>query len=31
LDAHVEWRHFEPDMNNGVAVPRYNNNPGFFW
>jgi prepilin-type N-terminal cleavage/methylation domain-containing protein/prepilin-type processing-associated H-X9-DG protein len=31
LDGHGEWRSFEPDMNNGVAVPRYNNAPGFFW
>jgi prepilin-type N-terminal cleavage/methylation domain-containing protein len=38
LDAHTEWRHFEPDIgDNGVATPRYtgtppsSNNPGFFW
>jgi prepilin-type N-terminal cleavage/methylation domain-containing protein/prepilin-type processing-associated H-X9-DG protein len=31
MDAHVEWRHFEPDIENGVAVPRYGTNPGFFW
>jgi prepilin-type N-terminal cleavage/methylation domain-containing protein/prepilin-type processing-associated H-X9-DG protein len=30
LDGHGEWRSFEPDMDNGVAVPRYGN-PGFFW
>jgi prepilin-type N-terminal cleavage/methylation domain-containing protein/prepilin-type processing-associated H-X9-DG protein len=30
LDGHGEWRAFEPDMDNGVAVPRYGN-PGFFW
>jgi prepilin-type N-terminal cleavage/methylation domain-containing protein/prepilin-type processing-associated H-X9-DG protein len=31
LDAHVEWRHFDPDMDNGVATPRYGDTPGFFW
>jgi prepilin-type N-terminal cleavage/methylation domain-containing protein len=32
LDAHTEWRRFEPDIGtNGVATPRYGNNPGFFW
>jgi len=31
LDAHVEWRHFEPEMENGVAIPRYGDGPGFFW
>ena len=31
LDGHGEWRPFNPEMNNGVAVPRYANNPGFFW
>ena len=31
LDGHGEWRMFEPDIENGVAVPRYGNNPGFFW
>jgi len=30
LDGHTEWRAFEPDMEDGVAVPRYGN-PGFFW
>ena len=30
LDGHNEWRPFEPDMENGVAVPRYGS-PGFFW
>jgi prepilin-type N-terminal cleavage/methylation domain-containing protein/prepilin-type processing-associated H-X9-DG protein len=31
LDGHTEWRHFDPDIENGVAVPRYGNTPGFFW
>lgn len=31
LDSHVEWRPFNPDIQNGVAVPRYGNTPGFFW
>jgi prepilin-type N-terminal cleavage/methylation domain-containing protein/prepilin-type processing-associated H-X9-DG protein len=31
LDGHTEWRSFNPDMQNGVAVPRYGNSPGFFW
>jgi prepilin-type processing-associated H-X9-DG protein len=31
LDSHVEWRPFDPDVQNGVAVPRYGNSPGFFW
>lgn len=31
LDVHVEWRPFNPDIQNGVAVPRYGNTPGFFW
>lgn len=31
LDSHVEWRHFDPDVQNGVATPRYGNSPGFFW
>jgi prepilin-type N-terminal cleavage/methylation domain-containing protein len=35
LDLHGEWRKFEPDMDNGVAVPRYGGQrqgtPGFFW
>jgi prepilin-type N-terminal cleavage/methylation domain-containing protein/prepilin-type processing-associated H-X9-DG protein len=31
LDGHTEWRAFEPDMDNGVAVPRYMEKPGFFW
>jgi prepilin-type N-terminal cleavage/methylation domain-containing protein len=31
LDSHTEWRHFKPDMESGVAMPRYGNNPGFFW
>lgn len=31
LDGHNEWRRFEPDIQNGVALPRYGNSPGFFW
>ena len=33
LDGHNEWRAFEPDMDNGVAVHRYGSpgSPGFFW
>ena len=31
LDGHGEWRVFDPDIENGVAVPRYGNSPGFFW
>lgn len=33
LDLHGEWRKFDPDMSNGVAVPRYGGGttPGFFW
>jgi hypothetical protein len=31
LDSHTEWRHFKPDIESGVAMPRYGNNPGFFW
>jgi prepilin-type processing-associated H-X9-DG protein len=31
LDGHGEWRLFDPDIKNGVAVPRYGNTPGFFW
>jgi prepilin-type N-terminal cleavage/methylation domain-containing protein/prepilin-type processing-associated H-X9-DG protein len=31
LDGHTEWRAFEPEIQNGVAVPRYGNSPGFFW
>ena len=31
LDGHGEWRPFEPEIENGVAVPRYGNSPGFFW
>jgi hypothetical protein len=31
LDAHTEWRRFEPKIENGVATPRYGNTPGFFW
>jgi prepilin-type processing-associated H-X9-DG protein len=31
LDGHVSWRAFDPDIQDGVAVPRYGNTPGFFW
>jgi prepilin-type N-terminal cleavage/methylation domain-containing protein len=31
MDAHTEWRPFNPDIKNGVALPRYGDNPGFFW
>lgn len=33
LDLHGSWRAFDPEMNNGVAVPRYGGqgSPGFFW
>jgi len=31
LDSHVEWRPFNPDIQNDVAVPRYGNTLGFFW
>ena len=31
LDSHTEWRPFKPDIQNGVAVPRYGDTPGFFW
>jgi prepilin-type N-terminal cleavage/methylation domain-containing protein/prepilin-type processing-associated H-X9-DG protein len=31
LDGHTEWRAFEPEIKSGVAVPRYGDNPGFFW
>jgi prepilin-type N-terminal cleavage/methylation domain-containing protein/prepilin-type processing-associated H-X9-DG protein len=35
LDGHGEWRPFnppdDPPLENGVAVPRYGDNPGFFW
>jgi prepilin-type N-terminal cleavage/methylation domain-containing protein len=34
MDAHVEWRKFDPDINgNGIAVGRYggNGSPSFFW
>ena len=30
LDGHGEWRPFDPEIENGVAVPRYGN-PGYFW
>jgi prepilin-type N-terminal cleavage/methylation domain-containing protein len=31
LDSHTEWRPFNPEIRNGVALPRYGDNPGFFW
>ncbi|MBN2590261.1 MAG: type II secretion system protein [Sedimentisphaerales bacterium] len=31
MDGHVEWRNFKPDIDDGTAVPRYGNSPGFFW
>jgi prepilin-type N-terminal cleavage/methylation domain-containing protein/prepilin-type processing-associated H-X9-DG protein len=31
LDGHTDWRHFDPDIESGVAVPRYGDAPGFFW
>jgi len=31
LDVHTEWRHFKPDIESGVAMPRAGNTPGFFW
>jgi prepilin-type N-terminal cleavage/methylation domain-containing protein/prepilin-type processing-associated H-X9-DG protein len=31
MDGHVDWRAFNPDINNNRAVPRYGDNPGFFW
>jgi prepilin-type N-terminal cleavage/methylation domain-containing protein/prepilin-type processing-associated H-X9-DG protein len=31
LDGHVSWRRFDPVMAGGVAVPRYGEDPGFFW
>jgi prepilin-type N-terminal cleavage/methylation domain-containing protein len=31
LDSHSEWRPFDPEIQNGVAVPRYGTSPGFFW
>jgi prepilin-type N-terminal cleavage/methylation domain-containing protein/prepilin-type processing-associated H-X9-DG protein len=31
MDGHTEWRAFEPDMDNGTAIPRYMERPGFFW
>ncbi|MBN1361787.1 MAG: type II secretion system protein [Sedimentisphaerales bacterium] len=31
LDGHTEWRKFEPDLDNGNAMPRAGDNPGFFW
>jgi prepilin-type N-terminal cleavage/methylation domain-containing protein/prepilin-type processing-associated H-X9-DG protein len=31
LDGHVAWRHFDPDIESGRAVPRYGSSPYFFW
>jgi prepilin-type N-terminal cleavage/methylation domain-containing protein/prepilin-type processing-associated H-X9-DG protein len=33
LDGHTDWRHFNPDIEDGIAVPRFGdiNPPGFFW
>ena len=32
LDGHNQWRPFDPDMDNGVAVPRYGGGgTPFFW
>ncbi len=31
LDGHTEWRAFDPVIENGVALPRYGDSPGFFW
>jgi prepilin-type N-terminal cleavage/methylation domain-containing protein/prepilin-type processing-associated H-X9-DG protein len=31
LDGHTEWRRFEPEMEGGVAMPRYDGPPAFFW
>ncbi|OHB55085.1 MAG: hypothetical protein A2173_07985 [Planctomycetes bacterium RBG_13_44_8b] len=31
LDSHAEWRHFKPDVQDGIATPRYGDAPGFFW
>jgi prepilin-type N-terminal cleavage/methylation domain-containing protein len=32
MDAHVEWRKFDPDVDgNGTAVGRYTMGPRFFW
>jgi len=33
MDGHTEWRNFDPEIQNNVALPRYdyNNSPGFFW
>ena len=30
LDGHGEWRPFDPEIENGRAVPRYGS-PGYFW
>lgn len=33
MDGHVQWRAFDPDINNNRAVARYESggSPGFFW
>ena len=33
MDGHTEWRTFKPDIENNVALARYESNysPGFFW
>ncbi len=31
MDGHVQWRAFDPEIINNRAVPRYADNPGFFW
>jgi prepilin-type N-terminal cleavage/methylation domain-containing protein len=31
MDGHGEWRPFDPEVQNGVATPRFGNSPGFFW
>ena len=32
LDGHVDWQKFDPEMSStGVAIPRYDPSPSFFW
>ena len=31
MDGHVQWRSFNPEINNNKSVARYGDNPGFFW
>jgi len=31
MDNHTEWRPFDPEIENSVALPRYGTAPGFFW